>query len=236
MRKLKKSYIITALVLITSFCCIPIAEAIYPNSADQMSVLGLSTAISRYMYKNMIGVDTNLNIVLPVATGKKLSVTVNGTEKGKIDTNGYTGAVVGSTGSFSGAITTTGVTNTGTISSTGIVTASAGVQQSASVIETVAAGTSVQGDGPLTAGKFFHQVTGFDETKVVTLPACAAGNIGEVHFIQNGVTNKFAKVFPATGATINALGANTAYVQGVTGQGGKTMICFCQAANQWFCG
>lgn len=105
----------------------------------------------------------------------------------------------------------------------------------ASMIETVAAGTSAQGDGPLTANKFIHLVTGFDETKVATLPACATANIGEVHFILNNTTNKFAKIFPASGGTINSLSANAAYTQGVTGQGGKVLLCACQAANQWYC-
>jgi hypothetical protein len=113
--------------------------------------------------------------------------------------------------------------------------ASSGIRYPAATIETVAAGTSVQGDGPLTAGKFFHFVTGFDETKVVTLPACAAGNVGEVHHIMNAVTNKFAKIFPASGSQINSLGANNAYTVGVTGNGGRTTECFCQAATAWFC-
>jgi hypothetical protein len=117
----------------------------------------------------------------------------------------------------------------------GLVTAKGGVQFSASVIETVAAGTSAQGDGALTAGKFIHLVTGFDETKVATLPACASANIGEVHFILNNTTNKFAKIFPASGGTINSLSANAAYTQGVAGQGGKVLLCACQAANQWYC-
>lgn len=117
----------------------------------------------------------------------------------------------------------------------GKATLTGGAVYPAALFETVAAGTSAQGDGPLAAGKFIHFVTGFDETKVVTLPACAAANIGETHFILNATTNKFAKVFPASGGTINALAANAAYTQGVTGQGGKTVFCYCQAANQWYC-
>lgn len=128
------------------------------------------------------------------------------------------------------------VTVGGTLGVTGAVTATAGVLYPAALIETVAAGTSSQGDGPLSTGKYFHLVTGFDETKVATLPACAAANIGEVHFIMNPVTNKFAKIFPASGAQINSLGANAAYTQGVTGQGGKVLVCACQAATQWYCG
>lgn len=123
----------------------------------------------------------------------------------------------------------------GTVTLRGLLVAPLGIQYAAGIMESVAAGTSVQGDGPLATGKYIHLVTGFDETKVATLPACAAGNVGEVHFILNSVTNKFAKIFPASGSQINSLGANAAYTQGVTGQGGKVLVCACQAATQWFC-
>lgn len=105
-----------------------------------------------------------------------------------------------------------------------------------STTETVASAGSVQGNGPLSATKFTHLVTGFDETKVVTLPSCSAGYIANVHWIYNAVSNKFAKIFPATGDQINANGVNAAYTSGATGIGGKMTECVCSAANQWYCG
>lgn len=160
------------------------------GAANALMALGMQPELANYLTGKMINVDSNGNVVIPVATGKALSITVGGTERANFSSAGL-------------------------------------LKFNASVIETVAAGTSVQGDGPLTGTAFIHLVTGFDETKVATLPACATANIGEVHFILNSVTNKFAKIFPASGGQINSLGANAAYTQGVTGQGGKVLMCAC---------
>ena len=192
--------------------------------------------------------QSDISYDLPLAPGKLLAARTadNSADVGilGLDASDNT-RIVAKTGkvvNFPGNVTVTGTlgatgnsTVTGTLGVTGKVTASAGVSYPAALLESVAAGTGSQGDGPLTAGKFIHVVTGFDETKVATLPACAAANIGEIHFILNSVTNKFSKIFPATGGTINALSANAAYTHGVTGQGGKVLMCFCQAANQWYC-
>lgn len=338
------------------------------SSADQLIALGMPYAVADFIGKKMVSVNTSGNLVLPVASGKKLSVTVAGTEAFSVNASGPTSAsgmtitsgdftltsgnfidataakglilgeatraanvttattlaapfydaISASTGdaaafvgfgastsgpvvdlfktrAVTGAATTIvssgdtigtlkfwGANGTtydpaaaivvksdatpgaatdmpgsidfqttpdGSVTLTsalklnsaqkatfgGLAVIPSGVQYSASIMETVAAGTSSQGDGPLAAGKFIHLVTGFDETKVATLPACASGNIGEVHFILNNTTNKFAKIFPASGGTINSLSANAAYTQGVAGQGGKVLLCACQAANQWYC-
>lgn len=129
-------------------------------------------------------------------------------------------------------------TVTGNATLTSLATATAGIKFSASIFETkAAAGDGSQGQATaLTAAKFFHQITASDETKAVALPACAAANIGEVHFLLNTVANKFLKIYPATGGNINGLGANNAFSAGATGQGGKTTTCACQAANVWYCG
>lgn len=169
------------------------------GAVNALMSLGMAPELANYITGKMVNVDGSGNLILPVATGKKLSITVGGTEYTRVNSNGMT--------AFTSA-----------------------------AFENVAAGTSVQGDGPLSTSANFHAVSGFDETKVVTLPACATANIGEVHYILNQVANKFAKIFPASGGQINSLGANNAFSAGATTQGGHTVVCVCQAANQWYCG
>ena len=332
------------------------------DSRDMLMGFGMPPETANWIYSNLIGVNSSGNIVLPIASGKKVSFTVAGTEKASIDgTNGFAqtgsvtvtsgdvvvptaakgfvageasraanvttatilaaplylsmaaaggdlGALIGSgasasgptvdffkTRATSGAATTivssgdtigqikffgangttydpaaaiivksdatpgattdmpgsidlqTSPDGSATLTSAlkldsaqkatfaGKVSLGTGPLYPAALMETVAFAGSVQGNGPLTAGKFIHLCTGADETKVVTLPACASANVGEVHFILNNTTNKFSKVFPNTGDQINSLGANAAYTQGVTGQGGKVLMCACQAATQWYC-
>lgn len=119
----------------------------------------------------------------------------------------------------------------------GSATLGAGVRYPAALMETKAAAGANQGNSTaLTAGKFIHMVTAADETTGVVLPACAAANIGEIHFVMNTVANKFLNIWPATGGNINGLGANNVFAGGATGQGRKTHICACQAANVWYCG
>jgi hypothetical protein len=103
-------------------------------------------------------------------------------------------------------------------------------------VAAAAAGAGVQGEGPLTADKFLHAITAANDTKVVTLPACAAGDVTELHFLQNLTANAKLRVFPALGAAINALGANTVYESSSAGDGGKFVACLCRAANTWACG
>lgn len=141
----------------------------------------------------------------------------------------------------SGALTTTSgghtVTAGGITVTAGKITAGGGVSYPAALMETKAAAGANQGNSTaLTAGKFIHMVTAADETTGVVLPACAAANIGEIHFVMNTVANKFLNIWPATGGNINGLGANAVYAGGATGQGRKTHICACQAANVWYCG
>lgn len=145
------------------------------------------------------------------------------------------GTAIGSVNSSGFAPATTNVVDLGTVTKVFKKTYGGGYSFGAAV-ETVAAAGSVQGNGALGQGKYVHLVTGFDETKVVTLTACDTSTIGDAHFLLNNTTDKFAKIFPNTGDQINSLGANNAYTQGVTGQGGKVLMCVCQAAGQWYCG
>jgi hypothetical protein len=139
---------------------------------------------------------------------------------------------VSGNGTVGGTLAVTGATT-----ATGAITATAGVLYPAGLMETKAAAGSDQSDaGALTAAKFIHMVTGANETTGVKLPACAAANIGELHFIMNTVANKFLKIWPNTGAQINGGGANAVYNAGAAGHGGRTHLCACQAANTWYCG
>jgi hypothetical protein len=88
----------------------------------------------------------------------------------------------------------------------------------------------------LSAVKFIHLVTGADETTGVKLPACAAGDVGKIHWIMNTVANKFMVVWPDGTDNINAIGAGSAYNTGATGEGRDTTMCACQAAGVWYCG
>ena len=129
------------------------------------------------------------------------------------------------------------VSITGTLTASGKLSAAGSVTYPAALMETKAAdGTNQATSTALTAGKFIHMVTGADETTGVVLPACAAANIGEIHFIMNTVAADFLNIWPATGGNINGLGANNVFAGGATGQGRKTHICVCQAANVWYCG
>lgn len=148
----------------------------------------------------------------------------------------------------SGALTTTAgghtitaggltVTAGGATITAGKLSAGGSVVYPAALMETKAAAGANQGNSTaLTAGKFIHMVTGADETTGVVLPACAAANIGEIHFVMNTVANKFLNIWPASGGNINGLGANAVYAGGATGQGRETHICACQAADVWYCG
>lgn len=146
----------------------------------------------------------------------------------------------------SGALTTTAgghtitaggltVTAGGITVTAGKVSAGAGVVYPAALYETIAAAGTATGDGALTAGKFIHAISASDETKVVTLPACAAANVGEVHTLLNLVSNKFLKVCPITGSTLNGGGSGACAAMAAAGNN-RNATCFCQAAATWICG
>lgn len=127
----------------------------------------------------------------------------------------------------------------GSLAVTGAVTATGGVTMAypATTYEAVTAAGTNYGDcgagAKMAAGKFIHYVAGSDETTVAALPACATANIGETHLVMNGVANKFLKLVPITGSTING---GASWSNGAAGQGGKTTVCYCQANTAWICG
>ncbi|MFH0914827.1 MAG: hypothetical protein V1912_00060 [bacterium] len=89
-----------------------------------------------------------------------------------------------------------------------------------------AAGTGVQGDGPLTADTNF--VTGANDAAVaVTLPTAVAGRR---LFIVNTVANKYLRVYPAAGAAINALGANAV----LQVEASSAVLLYAASATQWW--
>lgn len=119
----------------------------------------------------------------------------------------------------------------------GAVVAGAGLIFPAAIMETGAAiGNSAATSLALAGTKFIHMVTGADETTGAKLPACAAADIGKIHFVMNTVANKFLQLWPDGTDNINALGAGSVYQTAVAGQGRDTTICACQAAGVWYCG
>ena len=163
------------------------------------------------------------------ASGKTLKVGSASTQGLQINVNSVTEATVD-------AAALTLPTNN-LVLTAGAATLGAGVRYPAALMETKAAAGANQGNSTaLTAGKFIHQVTAADETTGVVLPACAAANIGEIHFIMSTVAAKFLNIWPATDGNINGLGANAVYATGAAGEGRSTTICACQAANVWYCG
>lgn len=90
----------------------------------------------------------------------------------------------------------------------------------------VAAAGSAQGDATaLVEG--FQVVTGADGTKGVILPTAVAGAI----VIIKGTTSAVLKVYPATGAAINAVAANSAMS---LASGVIPAIFIAKTATQWY--
>lgn len=88
-----------------------------------------------------------------------------------------------------------------------------------------AAGSSQATGTLLTAGKNF--VTAADGTKGVVLPVAV---IGMEVVVVNTVSNQVLKVYPNTGAIINALAANGAFSQ----QAGSNAVYRCDLALHWY--
>lgn len=85
------------------------------GAANALMSLGMSPELAKYVTSALVNVDSSGNLVLPVATSKKLSVTVNGTEKASVSS---TGVVTGA----AGLVATAG----GVTATAGDVTATAG--------------------------------------------------------------------------------------------------------------
>ena len=69
-----------------------IAYAATLSGADKLIALGMPDALARYFASSLISVNTSGNAVIAVATGKKLSVTVAGTEEFSVDGTSVTAA------------------------------------------------------------------------------------------------------------------------------------------------
>lgn len=90
MKKSKLSLIVCLALATSVLMSAPFALGIM-SSADQLINLGLQPAVSRFVSRNLIGTDTSGNLVLPVASGKKLSITIAGTEVASVKAGGVPG-------------------------------------------------------------------------------------------------------------------------------------------------
>jgi len=72
--------------------------------------------------------------------------------------------------------------------------------------EVTASTTQSQGEGPLSASKSVHSVTGVGDGDAVTLPEVANG---QLHLVHNDNDNNGVQVFPGTGDSIGDQDANT---------------------------
>lgn len=85
MKQLLKALIITASFAVVIFT-VAIASAL--NSADGLIGLGMKPELANYITTKLAQVNSSGNLVLPVASGKKLSVTVAGTEQAAVSSAG----------------------------------------------------------------------------------------------------------------------------------------------------
>lgn len=214
------------------------------TTADNLMGLGMSPQLSEYINNNLIGVNSSGNLVLPVASGKKLSVTVAGTEELSVDGTNITaptnnivataGNISATAGSLAAGTTVTG--GTGVTATTGNVTATAGAlsglrltSAAGAGFEAIAsAGSTTSDAGALTVTKGFHQVTGADGVKGVKVGSMVAGDI---HVLLN-TTAAVLKVYAPTGGTVNGAGADVAF-SALTGI--KPIICVATSTTALIC-
>lgn len=101
-----------------------------------------------------------------------------------------------------------------------------GVNSRLTVAAIAAAGTNAATGTALIEG--FNVVSGADDTKGVTLLTAVAGMV--VH-VKSTVSNKILKIYPATGAAINALGTDTVLS---LASGPTPVILVAQTSTLWF--
>lgn len=117
---------------------------------------------------------------------------------------------------------TSGTATLQTLTVTGALTASGGVRVPT---RAVASAGSVQGDAAA-IGEGLNVVSGADGTKGVRLPTAVAG---AVVIVKNTAAGAL-KIYPATGAAINAVAANGAYsITNLT-----STILVASSATQWY--
>lgn len=113
------------------------------------------------------------------------------------------------------AVTATSITNSGP--TTGAIRLP---------VSTVAAAGTNQGTAAaLSEG--INVVTGADDTKGVVLPTAVAGM---VIIVKNTVSGKTLKVYPASGAAVNAVAANGSYDLGSV----LSTLLVASSATQWY--
>ena len=123
-------------------------------------------------------------------------------------------AVIGGTTAAAGTFTTA---TAATVTSTGDLIVKYG---------TMAAAGNSQGTAAALAGGF-NLVTGADSTKGVILPTAVAGKIV---MVKNNTAGQTLPIYPATGAAINAVAANSAYTIAAL----TSTILVATSATQWF--
>ncbi len=153
MKKAVRVVLATLIFIATSIPAIALAVS---SSGDQLVALGMPPALARYIEKSLVLVNSTGNLVLPVATSKKLSVTVNGTEKASVSS---TGVVTGA----AGLVATAG----GVTATAGDITATAGDVVLSASGKTVSLQEATAGD------KCMGTLTCNGSSDVVTSTTCA---------------------------------------------------------------
>lgn len=207
------------------------------TAADDLMGLGMSPQLADYISTKLVSLNSSGNIVLPVASGKKLSVTVAGTEELLVDGTNVTAAtnnlvvtagnITATAGNIAATAGTLTVGSTSTL--TGAVTLPAGILNPTANEEAVAgAGTTVADAAALSATKHIHQITGANGTVGWKFPSLT---VGQVEFLLN-TTAGVPKVYAVSGGTCNG-GATDAACTLVTGI--APHICWAAAANTLIC-
>lgn len=170
--------------VITALCfalvLIP-AIAFAGTSKDVLTGLGMSPELAKRIYDTLIGVDSSGNIVLPVASAKKLSVTVAGTEKASVSSAGLA--------TFADQVNSTGL------------------QVPVASYESVAgAGTTVSDAAALASAIHVHRLTGANGTVGWKFASATAG---QVEILLN-TTAGVPKIYAVSGGTCNGGAADAA--------------------------
>lgn len=176
MKLTKKSILSVVFVLVL----LP-AIALAATSKDALVGLGMAPELAEKIYKTLIGVDSTGNIVLPVASSKKLSVTVGGTEKASVSAAGL-------------------ATFSDQVSSTGLVVPVASYESVAG------AGTTVADAAALASAIHVHRLTGANGTVGWKFASATAG---QVEILLN-TTAGVPKIYAVSGGTCNGGAADAA--------------------------
>lgn len=191
------------------------------TSADSLMGYGMSPELANYISTKIISLNSSGNIVLPVASGKKASITVAGTEELLVDGSNVTIAS-NNVGITAGTLTVGGTSTLATVSSTGLKFPTANEEAVAG------AGTTVADAAAFSATKHVHQLTGANGTVGWKFTTSTAA---QFEFLLN-TTAGVPKVYAASGGTCNG-GATDAACTLVTGI--VAHLCYSTAADTWIC-